>query len=101
LPHDAVLDLIAALELDGIYIGLFEGRSHTCGPSKEFRNVSKSARSLRKKLDDRGLQAADVFLQMNPDFVPFAINHPTQRRAKRARRSPDARLRRASSARRT
>src|SRR4030095_1041732 len=79
LPHDNVLDLIAALEIDGIDIGLFEGRS-PLWPSREFKNVGKSARALRKKLDDRGLKPADVFLQMNPDFVPFAINHPESSR---------------------
>ena len=47
LPHDKVLDLIAALEMDGIDIGLFEGRSHLW-PSREFKNVAKSARTLRK-----------------------------------------------------
>src|SRR5206468_2063295 len=75
LKHDTVLDLIAGMELDGIDIGLFEGRSHLW-PSKEFKNVSKSAATLRKKLADRGIKPADVFLQMNPDFVPFAINQP-------------------------
>jgi sugar phosphate isomerase/epimerase len=84
LPHDKVLDLIAALEMDGIDIGLFEGRSHLW-PSREFRNVAKSAKSLCRKLDDRGLKPADVFLQMNPDFVPFAINHPQASRRRRAR----------------
>jgi sugar phosphate isomerase/epimerase len=86
LPHDNVLDLVAALEMDGIDIGLFEGRSHLW-PSKEFKNVAKSARSLRKKLDDRGLKPADVFLQLNPDFVPFAINHPQPARRRKARDS--------------
>src|SRR5437763_295452 len=75
LPHDGVLDLIAVLEMDGIDIGLFEGRSHLW-PSREFRNLAKSAPELARKLADRGLKAADVFLQMDPDFVPFAINHP-------------------------
>ncbi|HTL30906.1 MAG TPA: TIM barrel protein, partial [Tepidisphaeraceae bacterium] len=84
LKHDNVLDLIAAMELDGIDIGLFEGRSHLW-PSKEFKNLAKSASTLRKKLDDRGLKPADVFLQMNPDFVPFAINHPGRARRKKAR----------------
>jgi sugar phosphate isomerase/epimerase len=84
LPHDKVLDLIAALEMDGIDIGLFEGRSHLW-PSREFKNLAKSARTLRKKLDDRGLKPADVFLQMNPDFVPFAINHPQPARRRKAR----------------
>src|SRR5688500_17287063 len=84
LPHDKVLDLVAALEMDGIDIGLFEGRSHLW-PSREFKNVGKSARALRKKLDDRGLKPADVFLQMNPDFVPFAVNNPQPARRRKAR----------------
>ena len=84
LPHDNVLDLVAALEMDGIDIGLFEGRSHLW-PSREFTNLSKSARTLKKKLDDRGLAPADVFLQMNPDFVPYAINHPQPARRRKAR----------------
>ena len=65
-------------------IGLFEGRSHLW-PSREFGNVRKSARQLGRKLADRGLQAADVFLQMAPDFVPYAINHPQLARRRKAR----------------
>src|SRR5438094_176781 len=84
LRHDSVLDLIAAMELEGIDIGLFEGRSHLW-PSKEFKNVSRSATTLKKKLANRGLKPADVFLQMNPNFVPFAINHPQSARRKKAR----------------
>src|SRR5438270_14031839 len=75
LPHDKVLDLIAVLELDGVDIGLFEGRSHLW-PSREFEQLAASAKSLRNKLADRGLKPADVFLQLDPDFVPYAINHP-------------------------
>src|SRR4029079_2558826 len=65
LPHDKVLDLISALELNGIDIGLFEGRSHPW-PSREFTKLSKSANALRDKLTDRGLAPADVFLQLDP-----------------------------------
>jgi sugar phosphate isomerase/epimerase len=84
LAHDKVLDLIAALEMDGIDIGLFEGRSHLW-PSREFGNLAKSAKALSKKLKDRGLKPADVFLQMNPDFVPYAINQPQAARRRKAR----------------
>src|SRR5258706_11543971 len=75
LPHDAVLDLIGSLEFDGIDLGLFEGRSHLW-PSREYKAPERSGRQLARKLADRGLKAADVFLQLDPDFVPFAINHP-------------------------
>jgi len=84
LPHDKVLDLIAMLEFDGVDIGLFEGRSHLW-PSKEFRSPAKSGNRLRRKLADRGLRCADVFLQMNPSFVPYAINHPEAPRRRHAR----------------
>jgi sugar phosphate isomerase/epimerase len=84
LPHDHVLDLIAAIEFDGVDVGLFEGRSHRW-PSREFQNVARASRELGGKLTDRGLRAADVFLQMAPDFVPFAVNHPQVARRRKAR----------------
>ncbi|MHB8953469.1 MAG: sugar phosphate isomerase/epimerase family protein [Pirellulaceae bacterium] len=84
LPHDNVLDLIAALQLDGVDIGLFEGRSHLW-PSREFAHLTRSARQLGRKLTDRGMRAADVFLQMAPDFVPLAVNHPQASRRRKAR----------------
>jgi sugar phosphate isomerase/epimerase len=83
LPHDRVLNLIAMLEFDGVDIGLFEGRSHLW-PSAEFKS-SKSGSRLRRKLMDRGLRCADVFLQMDPNFIPYAINHPDAARRRRAR----------------
>jgi sugar phosphate isomerase/epimerase len=84
LPHDDVLDLIAALGFDGVDLGLFEGRSHL-QPSREFRNAGKSAGRLRKKLADRGLKAADVYLQTAVDFVSLAPNHPDASRRRKAR----------------
>ena len=67
LSHDRVLDLIAALDLDGVGIGLFQDRSHL-QPAGEFKNVSRSAKRLAKKVSDRGLKVADVYLQMALDF---------------------------------
>jgi len=84
LSHDHSIDLAAMLGMDGIDIGLFEKRSHLW-PSKEFRNLKKSAQTLGKKVKDRGLEVADVFLQTDPDFVPYAINHPQARRRRKAR----------------
>jgi sugar phosphate isomerase/epimerase len=84
LEHGKVLELIAALDFDGVDIGLFEGRSHLW-PSKEFKNLSKSAKALKKKLDACGLACADVFLQMAPSFVPYAINQPDAARRRKAR----------------
>lgn len=84
LSHDRALDLIALLEFDGVDIGLFEGRSHLW-PSREFSNPTRSGSRLQRKLDQRGLRCADVFLQMNPNFVPYAINHPQPARRRKAR----------------
>src|SRR5262249_16258227 len=68
LPHDRSLDLIAMLGFEGVDIGLFEGRSHLW-PSRVFPTLRESARELTRKLGDRGLKLADVFLQTAPDFV--------------------------------
>ena len=84
LAHDKALDLIAAIELDGVDIGLFEGRSHLW-PSREFAELSAAADLLRRKLADRGLAPADVFLQLDPDFTPYAINQPDAARRGHAR----------------
>ena len=84
LSHDCVLNLVALLEFDGVDIGLFEGRSHLW-PSMEFRSPAKSGKNLARKLSARGLRCADVFLQMAPNFVPFAINHPEPARRRRVR----------------
>lgn len=84
LAHDQVLDLIALLQFDAVDIGMFEGRSHLW-PSREFKHVSKSAAQLKRKLKARRLACADIFLQMAPDFVSFAINQPVAGRRRKAR----------------
>ncbi len=83
LSHDNSLDLISMLGFDGVDVGLFEGRSHLF-PSREFANAS-AAKTLKDKVTDRGLNIADVFLQMDPDFKAFAINHPDAYRREKAR----------------
>ena len=84
LAHDHSLELIAMLGFEGVDIGLFEQRSHLW-PSREFKQVTRSGRKLGRRLDALGLKAADVFLQMAPDFVPYAVNHPHPRRRRKAR----------------
>ncbi|MBC8353994.1 MAG: TIM barrel protein, partial [Planctomycetes bacterium] len=83
LSHEDSLDLISMLGFDGVDIGLFEGRSHL-HPSLEFANPS-AAETLQKKVTDRGLKVADVFLQMDPDFNVFAVNHAEAQRRQKAR----------------
>ncbi len=84
LEHDQVLDLISMLGFDGVDIGLFEGRSHLW-PSRVFKRLQASSRELSRKLTDRGLRAADIFLQTAIDFVSLAPNHPDARRRRKAR----------------
>jgi sugar phosphate isomerase/epimerase len=82
--HGQALDLIAMLGVDGVDIGLFEGRSHL-HPSRELEQPAASGAGLGRQVADRGLQVADVFLQMDPDFSRFAINHPDATRRDKAR----------------
>lgn len=84
LPHQQALQLIASLGFDGVDIGLFEERSHLW-PTHEFADVTASAQALKQKLDDLGLAAADIFLQMANDFAPYAVNHPEKSRRQKAR----------------
>ena len=84
LPHDQALDLISMLGFEGVDIGLFEGRSHL-QPSAQFWNLRKNGQALGRKLADRGLRPADIFLQTAPEFVSLAPNHPDRRRRAKAR----------------
>jgi len=84
LPHRQALQLIAMLGFEGVDIGLFEERSHLW-PSREFADAARSAQDLKQTLDDLGLKPADIFLQMAPDFTPYAINHPEEARRQKAR----------------
>ncbi len=84
LPHDRVLQLIAMLEFPGVDIGLFEGRSHLW-PSHEFADLPAAAHRLQTTLARHGLAAADIYLQLAPDFEPYAINQPDATRRRHAR----------------
>ena len=84
LSHAKVLQLIAMLEFTGVDIGLFENRSHLW-PSREFAQLDQNARRLKDQLDAYGLVAADIFLQLDPDFMPYAINQPDAARRQFAR----------------
>ena len=84
LPHNHALQLISMLEIEGVDVGLFENRSHLW-PSQEFMDVRRSARHLKKKLDDQGLKAADIFMQMALDYESYAVNQPQASRRRKAR----------------
>jgi sugar phosphate isomerase/epimerase len=85
LGHDKVLRLIAMLDMDGVDIGLFEGRSHL-QPSTEFADIVGNAARLKSELDASGLAPADVFLQCDNDFAIYAVNHPKQKNRDFARK---------------
>jgi len=84
LPHNDVLHLIAMLGFAGVDVGLFENRSHLW-PSREYAHPDRSGTQLAARLRDQGLVAADIFLQMDPDFTPWAVNHPDGARRAHAR----------------
>ena len=84
LSHDKVLTLIAMLDCEGVDIGLFSGRSHLTAES-EFGQLRQRARALSTQLEDRGLVATDVYLQLDTSLSAYAINHPEERRRQYAR----------------
>jgi sugar phosphate isomerase/epimerase len=78
LSHENALDVIAMLEIEGVDIGLFEGRSHL-RPGPELAEVGKRAKGLAKNLRHSGLKLADVFLIPGANFAEMAANHPDKR----------------------
>src|ERR1041384_3939097 len=83
LLHDQSLDLIAALGVQGVDIGVFGGRSHI-RPENITGNIAGAARELSRKVNDRGLEFADIFL-IPGNFETLAPNHidPKERRKSR------------------
>ncbi len=84
LTHEQALGIIALLGFGGVDIGLFEGHGHL-KPSKELVKPGRSGAALRRRLDDHGLKASDIFLQIHDDFVEFAVNNPEVKRRAFAR----------------
>jgi sugar phosphate isomerase/epimerase len=84
LSHDASLKLISMMGFTGVDIGLFQDRSHLM-PFTEFDELPRRAKELKAKLHGLNLTPADVFLQMAPSFVDFAVNHPDAVRRAKAR----------------
>ena len=85
LSHDAAVRVISLLGLRGVDIGLFAGRSHL-RPEKELNRAEKNGGALRRRLDQEGLVASDIFLQVHDNFTDFAVNHPQAKRREFARR---------------
>ena len=85
LTHEAALSVISLLGLRGVDIGLFAGRSHL-RPEKELNRPEKNGSSLRLRLEQQGLVASDIFLQVHDNFTDFAVNHPEAKRREFARK---------------
>jgi sugar phosphate isomerase/epimerase len=84
LDHDAALAVIALLGFRGVDIGLFEGHGHL-KPSRELKKAERNGAKLKRRLDEYGLKAADIFLQIHASFEEFALNHPDLRKRAFAR----------------
>jgi sugar phosphate isomerase/epimerase len=85
LEHDHVLDLISALGVQGVDIGLFGGRSHL-RPEIVLGNIPASARNLSNRVAERGLKIATIFLiPENLDFRSLATNNPDPNQQRKAR----------------
>jgi len=82
LPFDAALNLIAALQFDGVDLGLFNGSSHL-DPERILAEAPSSAVALSAKMSSRNLKVADLFVVPGAGFEALAPNHPDA--AERAR----------------
>lgn len=78
LSHEKSLDLIRLLDFSWVDIGFFQDRSHV-QPEDVFADISGMSKKIKKRLDRRGLKAADLFLQTATDFESTAINHPDKK----------------------
>ena len=84
LDHEGVFELIKLLEVEGIDIGLFSGRSHL-QPEDVMDNLPRSARELSDGVRGRGLEIADIFFQGGTGFQELAPNHPEEGQRGKAR----------------
>lgn len=75
LPHDKVLQLIKLLGINAVDLGFFSGRSHL-QPEHVFGNVAGAAKKFSARLNELGLDLADVFLQTSESPAHLPANHP-------------------------
>ena len=77
LPHDGALQLIKLLGINAVDLGFFSGRSHL-QPEQVQGNVAGAAKKFRARLDELGLELADVFLQTSEHPAGLPTNHPDE-----------------------
>jgi len=75
LPHDRVLAHIRALDIEGLDLGVFGGRSHI-RPEVVRADIPMWAGMLKERIAGAGLELADVFFQPATDFETMAVNNP-------------------------
>ncbi len=75
VPHEAVLDLLAALNFDALDLGVMGNRSHV-RPEAVKTDPVRAGAAIREAANRRGLTIADVFLIPGTDFETLAVNHP-------------------------
>jgi sugar phosphate isomerase/epimerase len=84
LSWEKALRLARDLEMDGIDLSLFQGRSQI-KPEEALANPSVSGARTRAAVEANGLEVADVFGIPGKDFSELCPNHPDEgvRRASR------------------
>jgi len=75
LPHEKSLQLIKLMGIDYVDIGLFQDRSHI-QPSDQLDEPEKKGSALKRKVNDLGLDLADIFLQTDLTLEHNNMNDP-------------------------
>lgn len=77
LSWEKALRLARDLEMDGIDVSLFQGRSQI-KPEVALANPSVSGARTRATVEANGLEVADVFGMPGKDFSELCANHPDE-----------------------
>jgi len=83
LAHERVVQLIRLLDIEGLDLGLFGGRSHI-RPEMVRQDIPRWAGVLGERIERAGLMLADFFFQQDPDFAAYAVNQPDPARREAA-----------------
>jgi sugar phosphate isomerase/epimerase len=75
LAHDRVLALIRLLDIEGLDLGVFGGRSHI-RPETVRDDIPRWGGILSERIERAGLALADFFFQPATSFDIMAVNHP-------------------------
>ena len=84
VPHETVLDIVAALGFDGLNLVLWGNRSHV-RPDAIRADVAGWAGRLEERIRGRGLEIADLVCIPWTDYETLAVNHPDVAERERSR----------------